>query len=63
MFLFTANREDNGKYYYPKSKLEDIYKQIIADMRYAYENPTANNDRTWASYQTGGRAFSCQALS
>ena len=36
--LLVPNREDNGIYYYPKSSLENIYKQIIADMRYAYEN-------------------------
>ncbi|MCM5527298.1 RagB/SusD family nutrient uptake outer membrane protein [Parasegetibacter sp. NRK P23] len=36
--LLTPNREDNGIYYYPKASLENIYKQIIADMRYAYEN-------------------------
>lgn len=36
--LLAPNREDNGIYYYPKASLENIYKQIIADMRYAYEN-------------------------
>jgi hypothetical protein len=36
--LLTPKREDNGTYNYPKAKLEDIYKQIIADMRYAYDN-------------------------
>jgi starch-binding outer membrane protein, SusD/RagB family len=36
--LLTARREDNGIYYFPKAKLEDIYKQIISDMRYAYDN-------------------------
>src|SRR6478609_6477572 len=35
--LLTPKREDNGIYYYPKAKLEDIYKQIIGDMRYAYD--------------------------
>ncbi|HEX8314572.1 MAG TPA: RagB/SusD family nutrient uptake outer membrane protein [Flavisolibacter sp.] len=35
--LLTARREDNGIYHFPKSKLEDIYKQIIADMREAYQ--------------------------
>ncbi|MDP4261244.1 MAG: RagB/SusD family nutrient uptake outer membrane protein [Bacteroidota bacterium] len=44
--LLTPKREDNGIYYYPKAKLEDIYKQIIADMRYAYDNlPTTTTDR------------------
>lgn len=44
--LLSPKREDNGIYYYPKAKLEDIYKQIIADMRYAYENlPATTADR------------------
>ncbi|HEY9340805.1 MAG TPA: RagB/SusD family nutrient uptake outer membrane protein [Hanamia sp.] len=44
--LLTPKREDNGVYYYPKAKLEDVYKQIIGDMRYAYENlPTTASDR------------------
>lgn len=36
--LLTPKREDDGIYYYPKAKLEDIYKQIISDTRFAYEN-------------------------
>jgi starch-binding outer membrane protein, SusD/RagB family len=44
--LLTPRREDNGIYYFPKAKLEDIYKQIISDVRYAYENlPATTNDR------------------
>lgn len=44
--LLTAKREDNGIYYYPKAKLEDVYKQIISDMRYAYDNlPVAATER------------------
>jgi hypothetical protein len=44
--LLEPKREDNGIYYYPKAKLEDIYKQIIGDMRYAYENlPATTTDR------------------
>lgn len=44
--LLTPKREDNGIYFYPKAKLEDIYKQIISDMRYAYENlPATTTDR------------------
>ncbi len=43
--LLTPKREDNGIYYYPKAKLEDIYKQIIADTRYAYDNLPATTDR------------------
>jgi hypothetical protein len=36
--LLTPRREDNGIYYYPKSKIEDVYKQIIMDVRFAYDN-------------------------
>jgi len=36
--LLTPKREDNGIYYYPKAKLEEVYKQIISDTRYAYDN-------------------------
>ena len=44
--LLTPKREDNGVYYYPKAKLEDIYRQIIGDVRYAYENlPATTADR------------------
>lgn len=44
--LLTPKREDNGIYNYPKAKLEDIYKQIIADVRYAYENlPATSTER------------------
>ena len=44
--LLTPNREDAGVYHYPKAKLEDVYKQIIADMRYAFDNlPVTQADR------------------
>lgn len=36
--LLTSKRQDNGIYYYPKSSLETIYKQIISDVKFAYEN-------------------------
>jgi hypothetical protein len=36
--LLTARREDNGIYYFPKSSIEDVYKRIIADVRFAYAN-------------------------
>lgn len=36
--LLTPKREDNGIYYYPKTSLENVYKQIISDMRFAYAN-------------------------
>src|SRR5688572_11732036 len=31
--LLTPRREDNGIYYFPKARLEDVYTRIIADMR------------------------------
>lgn len=44
--LLNPKREDNGIYYYPKSKLTDIYKQIIGDVRFAFENlPATTTDR------------------
>jgi hypothetical protein len=43
--LLTPKYEDNGVYFYPKAKLEDIYKQIISDARYAFENLPATGDR------------------
>jgi len=43
--LLTPKREDNGIYYYPKTKLEEIYKQIISDVRYAYDNLPPTSDR------------------
>lgn len=36
--ILEARREDNGIYHYPKVSLEDIYKQIIADIRFAYDH-------------------------
>lgn len=36
--LTASKRSDNGIYYYPKSSMEQIYKRIIADVRFAYEN-------------------------
>jgi hypothetical protein len=43
--LLTPKRQDDGVYYYPKAKLEDIYKQIIADVKYAYDNLPVTADR------------------
>jgi hypothetical protein len=44
--LLEPRREDNGVYYYPKAKLEDIYKRIIADVRFAYEHlPPQQSER------------------
>lgn len=52
--LLTPKREDNGIYYYPKAKLEDIYKQIIGDVRYAYDNLPLTTDRGRASKWVAG---------
>lgn len=44
--LLTPKLEDNNIYYYPKESLENVYKQIISDMRWAYENlPATTPDR------------------
>ncbi|TXK22483.1 RagB/SusD family nutrient uptake outer membrane protein [Pontibacter qinzhouensis] len=44
--LLEPKREDNGIYHYPKAKLEDIYKQIISDMVFAYQHlPTSVSER------------------
>ncbi|MES2775971.1 MAG: RagB/SusD family nutrient uptake outer membrane protein [Bacteroidota bacterium] len=43
--LLTPKREDNGVYFYPKAKLELIYNQIIADVKWAYQNLPATVDR------------------
>lgn len=44
--LVKPKREDIGIYYYPKAKLTDIYKRIISDVRFAYENlPATQADR------------------
>lgn len=40
--LLNSKRLDNGIYYYPKSSLEDIYKRIIADVKFAYDNLPAS---------------------
>lgn len=43
--LLEPKREDNGIYYYPKSSLEDIYRKIITDVRFAYEHlPATQSD-------------------
>lgn len=43
--LLTGKREDNGVYYYPKEKLENVYKQMIGDLRYAYDNLPVSVER------------------
>jgi hypothetical protein len=53
--LLEAKKEDAGIYNYPKAKLEDIYKQIIADTRYAYDNlPVTTPDRGRATKLAAG---------
>jgi hypothetical protein len=43
--LLSAKRQDNGIYYYPKTKLEEVFSQIISDVRYAYDNLPPTSDR------------------
>ncbi len=52
--LLTPKREDNKIYNYPKAPLADIYKQIIGDVRYAYENLPTATDRGRASKYAAG---------
>jgi hypothetical protein len=50
----TAQREVNGIYYYPKAKLEAIYKQIISDMRYAYASLPVTTEQGRATKWAAG---------
>ncbi len=53
--LLMPKREENGIYFYPKARLEDVYKQIINDAKYAYENlPTTTSDRGRATKWAAG---------
>ncbi len=53
--LLNPKYEDDGKYYYPKAKLEDIYKQIISDLREAYASlPLTVTDRGRATRLAAG---------
>jgi hypothetical protein len=52
--VLTPRYEDNGVYYFPKAKLEDIYKLIIADTRFAYENLPTTGDRGRLTKWTAG---------
>jgi hypothetical protein len=53
--LLIPKREDNQIYYYPKAKMEDIYKQIIGDMREAYNDlPLSVTDRGRAGKLAAG---------
>lgn len=40
--LLESKRQDDGVYYYPKSSLEEVYNQIISDVRFAYDNLPAD---------------------
>lgn len=52
--LLTPKREDNGVYYYPKEKLENVYRQMITDVRYAYENLPVTVERGRVSKLAAG---------
>jgi hypothetical protein len=52
--LLTPRREDNGVYHFPKARLEDVYKQIIGDVRTAFESLPATTDRGRASKWVAG---------
>lgn len=52
--LLTPKRTDNGIYYYPKAKLQDIFTQIIADVRYAYDHLPVTTDQGRASKWAAG---------
>jgi hypothetical protein len=55
--LLEPKREDIGIYYYPKAKLVDIYKKIISDVRFAYDNlplPANQPDRGRATKYAAG---------
>jgi len=44
--LLKANRSDNGIYYYPKVGMDTIYRQIIGDLRWAFNQlPPTQSDR------------------
>ncbi len=44
--MLKSNRTDNGIYYYPKVGMDTIYRQIIGDLRWAYNQlPTSQSDR------------------
>lgn len=44
--LLEPKREDFGVYYYPKETLEKVFKRIIADARFAFDNlPASQSER------------------
>ena len=52
--LLTPRRSDDGIYSFPKSKLEDIYKQIVSDLRYSFDNLPATVDQGRISKYAAG---------
>lgn len=56
--VLVPKREDNRKYYYPKAKLEDVYKQIIGDLTEAYNNLPLTTDRGRVSKLAAGHFLS-----
>ena len=52
--MLTPRREDNGIYYFPKASLTEIYRQIIGDVKYAYDNLPATSDRGRISKAAAG---------
>ncbi len=52
--MLEPRREDNRIYYFPKAGLTDIYKQIIGDTRYAYDNLPTTTDRGRISKKAAG---------
>lgn len=52
--LLTPRREDDGIYYFPKSSLEEVYNQIIADVGFAYEHlPTTGQQGRITKWAAG----------
>jgi hypothetical protein len=53
--LLTPRREDDGIYFFPKAKLQEVFTQVIADARYAYENlPTTTTEQGRATKWAAG---------
>lgn len=52
--LLTPRREDDGIYHFPKSSLEEIYNQIIADVRFAYDHLPTNTQQGRVSKWAAG---------
>lgn len=50
----TPRRRDNRIYYFPKSSLEAVYTQIIADMTFAYEHLPLTSQRGRVNKKAAG---------